>query len=146
MALIDFTPLFKGMTRIQHELKLINRSLERLADMAQDHLEAQKIVPPLQEPVEEGEVYWDDRTEKEEFKEQLETKEVEDEEERLKHADFLKQLEAESRRLAKHTAFVPGVGPEGAEDPAEASEVSGGDGDGPPPRIEGFGSGEVTEE
>ena len=146
MDLFGIRPIEARLRALERHVAALNHNLGRIADLYQDTLTLQGFRQPLREAVEEGEVLWTDRTEREEFEEQIKTKDQEELEEKAKHANYLRELEAEALRLSKLSGFAPGAGPEGAEDSPQADEAGGDDGTGPPPRIEGFSGGEEQEE
>jgi hypothetical protein len=121
------------------------KHLERIADVLDElrrlyslDLSARGIVQEV--GTEEGEILYDDRSPGDEFEQAVDAKDYDDAEEKARHLDYLRELEKEALRLFTPSGFVPGAGPEGAEDPPPPSEDNGVGGEGPPGSAEGPGS------
>jgi len=98
-------------------------ALEHLAKLYSLDLSARGIFQEV--GTDEGEVLYDDRTPEDEFEREVAARDYEDDEQRRAHLDYLRELEREALRLFTPSGFVPGTGPEGAEDPASPPEDNG---------------------
>lgn len=119
-----------GLTDVANELKALRVLYQR-------DLFARGIWANLEDSNEEGEIIVPYASERDKFVAEVDSTELEEAEKKEAHAEYLRELEAEALRLLTPSGFVPGVGPEGAEDPANSSEGAEYSGEGPPPRAEG---------